>query len=290
MSSVSVITSLRLTIGESPLWDDSGDQLRVIDILGGSVHRMAPSGEDHGPDDAIDVGAPVGALVPRRSGGHVVAVGQDLLALDGHGVRPLLRVEPDEDVRLNDAACDPAGRLVIGSTAGIEATGRGSLYRVDPDHTVNRLRTGATMSNGIGWSPAGDRLYFADSADATVYAYPYSVRTGDIGEGEPFVVFADGEGAPDGLAVDVAGGVWIASFGGGFVRRHTPDGAADRTIRLPCDQVTNCCFGGAGGDTLFITTAHVGLDDHQRAAQPLAGAVFRTHVGIRGLPVGSYAG
>lgn len=293
MSLVSSITDLRLVLGESPLWDHERDQLRLIDILGGTVYRLNPAAGDGAADaaDAVEVGVPVGALVPRQRGGHVVAVGPDLLALDGDGrVRPLLRVEPADDVRLNDAGCDPAGRLVIGSTAGVEATGRGSLYRVDADHTVHQLRTGTTMSNGIGWSPAGDRLYFAESAEATVHAYPYSVRTGDIGEGEPFVVFGAGEGAPDGLAVDVAGGVWIASFGGGFVRRHTPDGRVDRAIELPCEQVTNCCFGGAAGEDLFITTARVDLDDKQRAAQPLAGAVFRAHVGIPGLPVGSYAG
>ena len=60
---------------------------------------------------------------------------------------------------------------------------------------------------------------------------------------------------PDGLAVDDEGGVWLALWGGCAVRRYDPAGRLDATIDVPAENVTACCFGGADGRTMFITTA-----------------------------------
>ena len=47
---------------------------------------------------------------------------------------------------------------------------------------------------------------------------------------------------------------------------------------------SNVCFGGVGLDRLFVTSARVGLSADQRAAQPLAGALFEVDAaGVRGL-------
>jgi sugar lactone lactonase YvrE len=57
--------------GEGPVWDDGDATLVWVDILGGRVHRYRPA---DGSDHAVDVGQPVGAAVPRRDGGLVLAV------------------------------------------------------------------------------------------------------------------------------------------------------------------------------------------------------------------------
>jgi sugar lactone lactonase YvrE len=92
---------------------------------------------------------------------------------------------------------------------------------------------------------------------------------------------------PDGLTVDAEGGVWVAFFGSGAVRRYSPEGRLDAVVEVPAGQVTACTFGGEGLDELFITTSreNLGPDD-----DPLAGSLFRAEVGMRGLPVREFAG
>ena len=70
---------------------------------------------------------------------------------------------------------------------------------------------------------------------------------------------------------------------GGRVSRFDPEGALERTIELPVPQVTSCAFGGAALDTLYITTASLGMDRAALAEQPLAGALFAADPGVRGL-------
>jgi sugar lactone lactonase YvrE len=58
-------------------------------------------------------------------------------------------------------------------------------------------------------------------------------------------------------------------------------------IEVPAKQVTACTFGGAGLDQLFITTSR---EDLKPGEDPLAGSLFRTAVGVAGMPVREFAG
>ena len=59
---------------------------------------------------------------------------------------------------------------------------------------------------------------------------------------------------------------------------------------MPVSDITCVGFGGDNLDQLYITTAWQGLSEEQRAAEPHAGALFRTDVGVRGLPEPMFAG
>jgi sugar lactone lactonase YvrE len=101
-----------------------------------------------------------------------------------------------------------------------------------------------------------------------------------------FVEIPDG-GRPDGLTVDSEGGVWVALSNARAVHRYTSRGALDEVIQLPAGKVTACTFGGPNLDQLFITTSREGLEP---GMDPLAGSLFRSHVGIRGVPAREFAG
>ena len=89
------------------------------------------------------------------------------------------------------------------------------------------------------------------------------------------------------MTVDEEGGVWVALYGGGAVRRYTPEGMLDEVIEAPVKQVTACTFGGSDLDQLFITTSR---EDLKPGEDPLAGSLFRAAVGVAGLPVREFAG
>jgi sugar lactone lactonase YvrE len=92
------------------------------------------------------------------------------------------------------------------------------------------------------------------------------------------------------LTVDSVGCIWVALCFGGVVRRYTPNGRLDTTVRLPVTMATSCAFGGDGYRTLYVTTGRSALPDEERRRQPLAGSVFSTEPGVDGLPPTPYGG
>ncbi len=185
---------------------------------------------------------------------------------------------------MNDGACDPDGRFYCGSMAYDAAPGRGALYRLDPDGTVSVVLTGATISNGLAWSPDGTLAYYIDSPTHRVDVFDYDRERGLRGR-RPFVSIPASAGLPDGLAVDAAGGLWVAMHGGSAVLHFRPDGTAGGRVDLPVRDVTACTFGGPSLDRLYITTSRYSGDP-----SPLAGALFAADVGVPGLPALPFAG
>ena len=87
------------------------------------------------------------------------------------------------------------------------------------------------------------------------------------------------EGKPDGMTVDAEGYVWSARWNGGLLIRYALDGTEDRRIALPVPKVSSVTFGGPDYTDLYVTTA--GGHDREHEG-PLAGALFRLNLGIRG--------
>jgi sugar lactone lactonase YvrE len=192
--------------------------------------------------------------------------------------------------RLNDAKCDPAGRLWAGTMSFDFTAGAGALYRVDPDHGLTQVVPDVSISNGLGWSPDGDRMYYIDTMAGGVDVFDFELASGEVSNRRRLVSFGPEDGIPDGLAVDAEGHVWVVLFGGGCVRRYTPDGVPSGRLELPVSQPTCVAFGGEDLGDLYITTATYQLTPEQLAEQPLAGATFVCRPGVTGTPVHSFAG
>lgn len=285
-------------LAESPIWDAGTHTLLWVDIPAGDVHRFDPA---TGQDTATHVGVPVGAVAARRGGGLIIAAALGFATLDeGSGAVDWLWAGARGD-RMNDGKCDPAGRFLAGTLTYARDPGACALYRLDPDRTDGRdgpggprvsvLLDGVTLSNGLGWSPPGDLMYFADTPLERVDVMHYDPGTGEATGRRTFVDLHDVPGRPDGLTVDSEGAVWIAMSRGGAVRRYTPDGRLDRVIEFPVRLVTSVSFGGDGLGDLYVTTSRENLTESDLASQPLAGSVFvNAGTGVRGLPACSYAG
>ncbi|GAA2883558.1 SMP-30/gluconolactonase/LRE family protein [Streptosporangium fragile] len=282
------VLRIRADLGEGPAWDAARERLVWVDITAGAVHLLDPA---TGVDRAVDVGIHVGAAVPTADGELLLAVRDGIARLSAEGtVRMVAEVEADvPGNRMNDAKCDPAGRLWAG-TMPYEATpGAGALYRYDGASVV-KIRDGVSVSNGLGWSPDGTVMYHIDTRAQRVDAYAYDAATGDIRDRRTAVGIDPADGSPDGMTVDDDGCLWVALWGGSRVRRYTPGGVLDREVRLPVTQVTSCAFGGPRGDVLYITSAAHGLDPAALAGQPLAGSVFAVEPGVTGRPAVPFSG
>ncbi|MGY1616015.1 SMP-30/gluconolactonase/LRE family protein [Geodermatophilus sp. SYSU D00691] len=267
---------------EGPVWSPRWGGLRWVDMLAGDVLSL-------GADGAVDrrhVGDVAAALRPRAGGGAVIGVerGFALEAPDGT-VTTLPPLWTDPQLRMNEGGCDPAGAFYCGSMAYDQRPEAGSLYRLDPSGETSVVISGVTISNGLDWSPDGALAYYDDTPTHRVCTFAWT-PDGRLAGRRTFVQLAEDEN-PDGLTVDAEGGVWVALFGGGVVRRYTPDGRLDGVVEVPARQVTACAFGGPALDRLYITTSRENLEPDD---DPLAGALFAADVGVTGRPVREFAG
>ena len=272
-------------LGEGPRWDARSRRLLWVDIEGRALHVFDPA-SGHARD--LPLGSRVGSAAPMDSGGVLVAVADRLAVvdLDDGSTRTLVEIPHGKGMRLNDGACDPAGRFWVGSMALDETPGAAALYRFSHGSGLDRVLDGVTLSNGLGWSRDGTTMYYVDSPTYRIDAFDVDVAAGEISGRRQWVAIEPGAGIPDGLAVDDEGGVWLALWGGGAVRRYAPDGALDLVLEVPTDNVTACCFGGDDGRSLYVTTASVDLDEEQ----PLAGSVFVAEVDVSGPAAQPFAG
>lgn len=268
-------------LGEGPCWDAEAGALYWTDIPACRVHRLAADGTT----TSWDVGQEAGAVVPRACGGLVLAARDGFLALDPATgtLDTLAEVEPDlPGNRMNDGACDRAGRFFAGTMAADECPGAGALYMLAPDRRVTRVLTGVGISNGIGWSPDERRMYYIDSLAYRVDLFDYDPGTGAVSGRRTFASLGGGEVLPDGLAVDSEGGVWVALWGGGQLRRYAPDGSLTATVPVPAANVTSCAFGGPDLRTLYLTTA--------AGPGESPGALFAGRAAVAGLPASPFRG
>jgi sugar lactone lactonase YvrE len=284
-----IVTSARDQLGEGPNWDSEMGWLTRVDIARGLLHGYRPR---DGSTWELKVGGEIGAAIPRASGGFVLAVDHSLVLRDAQGhERVLLSVELDApDTRFNDCRADPAGRLWAGTMSRERRPGSASLYRVDADGQLERVISGTTISNGLGWSRDGARMYFVDSTTQRIDVFDYDVASGTPSNRRAFAHISPEHGLPDGLTLDIEDCIWVCLFGGGAIRRYSPDGELELHIELPVTNPTCAAFGDDDLRTLYVTSARHRLTEKQLAAEPEAGAFLSLRPGATGRPAFKYAG
>jgi sugar lactone lactonase YvrE len=270
---------------EGAVWSDAWGGLKWVDMLRGDVLSLGADGSV----GRLVTGSPVAAMVrPRVAGGFVVVTEREFTLWGADGVREWASEPVWEEaagIRFNEGGCDPEGRLLCGSIAYDESPGVAAVWRLDPDRQIERMFGDVTISNGLGFTADGSRMFYVDTPTGRVDVFD-SVD-GVLSGRRPFVQIADGAGHPDGLWVDAEDGVWVALYGGGAVHHYDASGTLADVVELPVTNVTSCTFGGPDLSTLYITTSREGVAEGE---QPLAGALFSAPAGVRGTPVLTFAG
>lgn len=273
-------TPARFELAEGILWDDRAGLVRWVDIGRGHVLSGRLAKRLVVDIAAVEIGQTAGAVALAEDGGLLVAAARGLATIAPDGT---LSLGPDilgdrHDVRLNDGSVDPQGRFVVGTLALGRETGEETLLRVSPDGTVETLRTGIRLSNGVAFSPDERTIYHVDTLANTVSAHSYSA--GPFDSDEPWrVILRDTPAYPDGLTVGSDGTLWVAHWGGSSVGHYALSGELLDVVQVYATQASCPAFVGPNLDTLAITTAQEGLDEWTDAS----GAIFLATTGARGL-------
>lgn len=280
-------------LGEGPVWIPEQNRLYFVNLVGNTLHALDGDGTRH----AWPLPDYVCWLIPRKDGDGWMAGLRDgivRLWLESAG-QPSLRFEylhklpgADTGIRLNDAKADAAGRIWAGSMNARDVSrADGKLFRLDPDGSLHVALPEYHICNGPTFSLDGRTMYHNDSYLNRTYAYEVGAD-GRLGTLRLWRQFGEGEGSPDGMTVDSEDCVWIAQWGGSRVCRYSPSGELLTTVRMPVTQPSSVAFGGADLKTLYITSAWQGFDAAQRAADPLAGALFSVQLDVAGVPVARF--
>ena len=269
-------------LGEGAIYDPTNDKAWWFDILGRKLVSYAfPTGAL--TVHALPMMASAMALVDRDR--HLI-VNEDGLCVREIRTGAMARyldIESDNpETRSNDARVHPCGALWVGTMGKGAEEAAGSIYHVF-NGRLSRLYGGISIPNAICFSPDGALGYFADTRKGEVLSVPLDPATG-LPKGEPAVFLPRGStpGNPDGAIVDADGNFINARWSAGAVDIHAPDGSHLRRLEIPARRVTCPAFVGNAADRLIVTSAHEGLDEAGRKADPLAGATFLLDLPVRG--------
>jgi len=283
-----LLVDAKNTLGECTIWDQRSGRLLWTDILGSTLWAHTPA-----------TGETRNWPMPERLASFALTADDDRLLLGlasrlafysftTGSITTICEVEAQLSTRLNDGRCDRQGRFVFGTFNEVEPRlPIGSFYRLGTDLKLERLPlAGVAIANSICFSPDGRIMYYCNSPDRSIRCCDYALDTGDI-SGDRVFAQVEGPGEPDGSCIDAEGHLWNAQWGGSRLVRYAPDGSIQRVVATPGSQPSCVAIGGASLDTVFATSARVGLD----APVNEDGGVFTTKLeGIQGLPESRFGG
>jgi len=297
-SQAELVLDSRNATGESPVWHAAEQALYWVDIPARKLCRLAMDGGGVMQWDAPEmlgcisplasIGSAPGWIAGAETGvfqltpGAGGQLGFELLTAVDHAM---------PGMRFNDGRCDRQGRFLAGTMMMNMAPSprSGCVYSYTKNSGLVKLLDGFITPNGMAFSPDGRTLYLSDSHPSvqSVWAFDYDTESGTPSKRRLFIDMNPLPGRPDGAAIDADGCYWICGNDAGLVHRFTPQGKLDRSLPVPVKKPAMCAFGGAGLDTLFVTSIRPGGID--LSDQPLAGGVFALYPGVRGLPEPAFA-
>ena len=264
-------------LGEGPLWHPLENRLYWIDIPTGTIYRFSPGSPGL---ESFPTGEVIGGYTIQEDGSLLLfgAKGSVRRWREGQ-ITPLLDQIPGEaETRFNDVIATPEGGVFCGTLDSPDHDG--SLYYLSPAGEIRQVLREVLCSNGMGFDLPRGLFYHTDTDRQEIACFDYQ-GDGRLANRRLFARIAGDAGLPDGLTVDAEGYVWSARWKGSCLVRYDPQGNEVLKIAFPALRVTCPIFGGAEYGDLYVTTAGGDLKQSEGWG---AGALFRLHPGVRGVP------
>jgi sugar lactone lactonase YvrE len=257
-----------LCFGEGPRWRN--DRLYFSDMHDNTVYSVDTSGnletivqlEDDEPSG-------LGWLPDGRM--LIVSMrNRKLLVLDGGGLTEFADLSGIATYHCNDMVTDLEGRSYVGNF-GYDLHNnaefqKAALILVHPDGTTEVAADDLSFPNGTVITPDGTTLIVGESFGARLTAFDINPDGSLANRRE----WAKMDGAvPDGICLDEAGGIWVASPVSNEALRVIEGGEVTDRVKIE-NQAYACMLGGPSGKTLFIMTSRSSHPDECKTEKSAA--------------------
>lgn len=261
---------------EAPRWHQ--DRLWVCDVFDAKLYTLDIGGKRTLVLDALPPRPNSIGFLPDGTPVIVASVQRQLMKIVDGALSMHADLSALATGDLNDFVVDDCGRIYIGNFgydlfagAPIAPT---DLHVVELDGSVRIAARGVEFPNGSVLTDDGRTLVIAETWAGRLTAFERSPN-GDLSKGR---IYADLCGRqPDGICLDSAGGIWVASFNTGEVVRVLDGGEVTDRVLLGGHAVA-CQLGGPDGKTLFCSAYAGTMQEMQDKAR--RGAVFATRVDV----------
>lgn len=234
-----------LTYGEGPRWHDGA--LWFSDMHADAVRTLSSDG-------AIGLGA----AAHHPSGLGWTPAGELLVTTLDNAVISLITPDGPEGycdlsefgLSLNDMVATPDGRVYVDiyTERGAGAP-KGDIALVTPDGQARIVASGLVTPNGMAVTPDGTTLIASETFGHRLHAWTVH-PDGSLSDQR---VFADlGERMPDGITLDVEGGVWVGCFLSGEFLRVLEGGEITHRVPTGDSWAVAPALGGPDMRTLYL--------------------------------------
>lgn len=271
-----------LCFGEGPRWHE--DRLYFSDMHANTVYAVDTNGQLE-PIVTLEDDEPSGlGWLPDGQMLIVSMKKQRLLAFDGEMLRDFADLSDFATFHCNDMVTDARGRSYVGNF-GFDLHQeaefcKAAIVLVHPDGSTELAADELSFPNGTVITPDGKTLIVGESFGARLTAFDIA-EDGKLSNRREW---ASMEGAvPDGICLDEAGGIWVASPVSHEALRVIEGGEVTDRIKVE-NQAYACMLGGDDGKTLFIMTSASSHPDECRVQKSAAVETVRVEHAGAGLP------
>lgn len=278
MTTATTLIADGLAFAEAPRWHDG--KLWFSDFY---THKVMCIGADGKPATMAEVPGQPSGLGWLPDGRLLVVSMTDrrLLRQDPGGLVTVADLAGLAPFHCNDMVVDRQGRAYIGNfgfdlagKAPVKSTG---LILVTPDGQARVVADELLFPNGCVITPDGATLVVAETFGKRLTAFDIAA---DGSLGGRRVWAALGDASPDGICLDAAGAIWVASPTTAEFLRVLEGGAI--TDRIPVtNQAIACALGGPDRRTLYMITGRVG-GNAQKSLELRSGRIEARQVAVAG--------